>query len=236
MLLRPKTGLNDMIIELTPGHADGRARRPRATRVPIREHAAERQPRGVLRGLRPRHARLPRSCCCPAAARASRARARTCRPCCAGSSRPNRDIQAVTQGGRQAAQEPRAAGPQLPAARDRARQARQGAGGVGRLHRARCSSRSPTRSRTCARRSGSCPARSSRPTRRSSARTRSRATSVRRRATCCRARRRSPRRRVSRRSSSARRSSRSETRSGRSRATSSRRSRRCARPTQTSPP
>ena len=56
-LLRPKTGLKDMFIELDPGSA----RRPRARRAhdPDREHAARRQPRRDPRRARRRHARLP---------------------------------------------------------------------------------------------------------------------------------------------------------------------------------
>ena len=95
----------------------------------------------------------------------------------------NRDIEQITQPGRQAAQEPRAPDPQLPAARHRARQARQGAGRVGRLHVSVSSGRSPTRNRACARRSGCCRARSSPPTGAHQRRPGRHATSVRPRAT-----------------------------------------------------
>ena len=58
VLLRPKTGLKDMVAELEPGHAsagapEGRRRHPR------QPDAARRQPRRDPRVARRRHARLP---------------------------------------------------------------------------------------------------------------------------------------------------------------------------------
>ena len=58
MLLRPKTGLKDMVAELDPGHASaGRAGGRR--RHPGQPDAARRQPRRDPRRARRRHARLP---------------------------------------------------------------------------------------------------------------------------------------------------------------------------------
>ena len=58
MLLRPKTGLKDMIVELDPGTQGGRAAE-RGRRDPGRPDAARRQPRRDPRRAGRRHARLP---------------------------------------------------------------------------------------------------------------------------------------------------------------------------------
>ena len=58
MLLRPKTGLKDMIVELDPGTPPRRALEGRR-HDPGRPDAARRQPRRDPRGARRRHARLP---------------------------------------------------------------------------------------------------------------------------------------------------------------------------------
>ena len=58
MLLRPKTGLKDMVIEMDPGHA-GRAAVPGGLHDPRLADATRREPRRDPRQPRPRHARLP---------------------------------------------------------------------------------------------------------------------------------------------------------------------------------
>ena len=55
--LRPRTGLNDMTIQLDPGTPEcGRASSSDGDRVPAREHDPEREPRRGARGARRRHA------------------------------------------------------------------------------------------------------------------------------------------------------------------------------------
>ena len=58
VLLRPKTGLKDMVAELTPGHAR-RRRAPAGRADPDRADRAGRQPRRDPRVARRRHADLP---------------------------------------------------------------------------------------------------------------------------------------------------------------------------------
>ena len=57
-LLRPKTGLKDMFIELNPGTKSAPVAK-RGLHDPGQEHAARRQPRRDLLAARRRHARLP---------------------------------------------------------------------------------------------------------------------------------------------------------------------------------
>ena len=87
-LLRPKTGLNDMIIELDPGLEDARARRPTGCTIPVNQTLPNVNLDEILAGARRRHARLP------AAARRRRRRGprrqrrATCRRRSGASSRP----------------------------------------------------------------------------------------------------------------------------------------------------
>ena len=86
-LLRPKTGLKDMFIELTPGEP-GAPALPEGGTLPIAVDAARRQPGRVPLLARRRHARLPQAAAQRRAQRASRAAPRTCAPCSSASSRP----------------------------------------------------------------------------------------------------------------------------------------------------
>ena len=59
VLLRPKTGLKDMVAELTPGTRDARASCPRAATIPISQTLPDVNLDEVLAVARRRHARLP---------------------------------------------------------------------------------------------------------------------------------------------------------------------------------
>ncbi len=58
ILLRPKTGLKDMVAELTPG-TEAAGRLPDGGRIPVSQTLPGRQPRRDPRRARRRHARLP---------------------------------------------------------------------------------------------------------------------------------------------------------------------------------
>ena len=93
-LLRPKTGLKDMFIELDPG--SGRAPRAKAGwTVPIRNTAAGRQPRRDLLRPRRRHARLPQAADRRRRARACAGAGATCATSSAASSPRTRDLERV---------------------------------------------------------------------------------------------------------------------------------------------
>ena len=132
MLLRPKTGLKDMVIEIDPG-TQARRRCKEGYTIPVAQTRARRQPRRDPRQPRPRHARLP--------AAAGRGRRRGPEGQRRAPSRNafrrfeplNRDIAKLTGALAQAAPQPRAADPQPPAARDRGRHEGQGARRAGRL-------------------------------------------------------------------------------------------------------
>ena len=123
MLLRPKTQLNDMIIELSPGtRSSGEVED--GGDDPGLQLAAQRQPGRVPRHAGRRHARLP----APAAGRRGRGPARP-------GQEPLGDVPALRAHGprpgedeqpaRRAARQPQARHPQLPAALHRAGQARR---------------------------------------------------------------------------------------------------------------
>ena len=86
MLLRPKTGLKDMVAELDPGTAPRRM--DEGDVIPVEPDAAGRQPRRGAGRARRRHARLPEDRCSTPAARACAARATTWRDTIRPSSRP----------------------------------------------------------------------------------------------------------------------------------------------------
>ena len=132
MLLRPKTGLKDMVIELDPG-TQGAPAVPDGYTIPVSQTRARRQPRRDPRQPRPRHARLP-----AAAGRRRRRgpegqRAATSRNAFRRFEPLNRDVAKLTRQLAQAAQEPRAADPQPPAAVTEVGTQGQGAGRAGRL-------------------------------------------------------------------------------------------------------
>ena len=165
ILLRPKTGLKDMYLELDPGNREARASWPRVEPVPLARHAARREPGRVPGVAGRRHARLPAG-----AAERRRRGLRGRRPgraapdASSASSPPARDI----------AQD-HASCSSAPAQHPRARSTtsrswpRSWAERTASCRRARRLGQRQLRGdrragrRTCARRCGCCPARSTRP-------------------------------------------------------------------------
>ena len=101
-LLRPKTGLKDMFIDLEPGRGDAPVAKEGFT-IPIRATQPDVNPDEILAGARRRHARLPASCWSTAPAAASRAAAATCATCSRASSRPTATSRASTARSRRGA-------------------------------------------------------------------------------------------------------------------------------------
>ena len=155
MLLRPKTGLKDMVAELTPGTQRGRRARGRPA-DPGRPDAARRQPRRDPRRARRRHARLPAAAARPAARRAlarQRARAGEHDPALrADRARHARDHRAARRRGA------RTSGASSTTSRwsSRSSAARTTSSPSSSRTPTPSSPRSPARTRTCARRCRSC--------------------------------------------------------------------------------
>ncbi len=219
ILLRPKTGLKDMFLELDPGNkAAGELEE--GDRVPVAQHHPRRQPRRDPRVARHRHAGLPAG----AAQRRRRGPARAMPPrSCA---RRFKRFEPLSRDGRKATRllvsrrrNIRRTITQLPGARHRARFRGPRPGGADRLGQRELRGDRRRRTPTCARRCACSPARSRRLATRWPTSGRSPATSGRRSASCAPAPARSRRPCAPRGRSCAPPPRRSATRSARSPAT-----------------
>ena len=108
MLLRPRTGLQDMTVELDVRHARGRAARGGQHAAAGADTEGNVQPEQTPRLARPRHARPSWCCCSRAAPPGSAATARSSRPRSAGSSPPPATSRRSTRGSPSAAPTSRA--------------------------------------------------------------------------------------------------------------------------------
>ncbi len=100
-LLRPKTGLKDMFIELNPGTTDAPVADEGWT-IPVSQHAARRQPRRVPLRAGRRHARLPEAAAQRRRAAACKGRGDDLRDVLERFEPTYRDLAAVIDGGGQA--------------------------------------------------------------------------------------------------------------------------------------